>query len=127
MGKKIGVLPSTPKSNALWVYFQMYSPLTTSPLAEGLLQAGVEFIADSQAASVPDTPGVQASKGSQDLIQSIPARKHQVLIERRLQRARVGDAQHRVRGLDVVGDARHAAPPGGLWRDRCTGRREYPG
>jgi hypothetical protein len=32
MGKVIGVLPSTLKSKALWVYFQMYSPLTTAYL-----------------------------------------------------------------------------------------------
>ena len=28
----MGVLPSTLKSKALWVYFQMYSPLTTTCL-----------------------------------------------------------------------------------------------
>src|ERR1700722_16965469 len=32
MGKVMGVLPSTLKSKALWVYFQMYSPLTTACL-----------------------------------------------------------------------------------------------
>ncbi len=32
MGKVMGVLPSTLKSKALCVYFQMYSPLTTSLL-----------------------------------------------------------------------------------------------
>ena len=33
------------------------------------------------------------------------AGKHQVLVERRFQRAGIGDAQHGVGGLDVVGDA----------------------
>src|SRR5579863_75558 len=32
MGKVMGVLPTTPKSKALWVYFQMYSPSKTKYL-----------------------------------------------------------------------------------------------
>ena len=47
MGKVMGVLPRTLKSKALWVYFQMYSPLTTASFAEGLLQAGVELVAEA--------------------------------------------------------------------------------
>ena len=43
----MGVLPRTLKSKALWVYFQMYSPLTTA-LAEGLLQAGMELVAKTR-------------------------------------------------------------------------------
>ena len=104
MGKVMGVLPSTLKSKALWVYFQMYSPLTTTSLAEGLLQAGMKFVA---------VAGMQGSRDSrraeqqrrQHRIRASAAGEHQVFVEGRLQRARIGDAQHCPGGLDVVGDA----------------------
>ena len=93
MGKVIGVLPSTLKSKALCVYFQMYSPLTTSSLAEGLLQAGMELVAKAGLQGSRDA-GRAVQQRRQHGIRASGAGEHQVLVERRLQRARIGDAQH---------------------------------
>jgi len=63
----MGVFPSTLKSKALWVYFQMYSPLTTrcfpkacSTLAwNSLRNPGSRFFE-----TVPVTPDWQPSSGA---------------------------------------------------------------
>src|SRR3984957_3198298 len=62
IGNVIGVLPSTLKSKALWVYFQMYSPLKTkclpkpccSPAWNSLRKPGCRIV---------ETPGEHASSG----------------------------------------------------------------
>ena len=48
MGKVIGVSPSTLKSYALCVYFQMYSPSSTKETAEGLLDADMELVSPAR-------------------------------------------------------------------------------
>ena len=107
MGNVMGVLPSTLKSYARCVYFQMYSASTTRKLAEGLLQAGMEFVAPAR----PERRGVARPNGGHDgvdhRIVAALAGEHQVLVERRLQSAGVGSAHHGVRPLDVVS---HAEP-----------------
>ncbi len=51
------------------------------------------------------TPGVQLRSGDKDGIRAAVAGEDQVLVEGRLEGARVGDAQHGGGRLDVVGDA----------------------
>ena len=63
MGKVIGVLPSTLKSNALCVYFQIYSPLTTTLLPKACCKPAWNSLR-KPGSSVPDTPGEQASSGA---------------------------------------------------------------
>src|ERR1035437_10552504 len=63
MGKKMGVLPRTPKSKALWVYFQMYSPLNTAHLPKACCNPAGNSLRNP-GCSVPDTPGVQFSSGA---------------------------------------------------------------
>src|SRR6202012_4947986 len=68
MGKVIGVLPSTLKSKALCVYFQMYSPLTTACLPNAcctfawnsLRKPGSRFLDTTE----PVTVDEQASNGA---------------------------------------------------------------
>ena len=75
----------------------------------------MEFVAEA---------GLQRSRNAgsaeqqriQHIVRAALARQHQVLVERCLQSPRIGDAQHCVRLLDVVGDA-HA-------RLGLTGHRE---
>ena len=55
------------------------------------------------------------------------ARKHQVLVERRFQCAGIGNAQHGVGRLDVVGDAQARLRLALAWRGRCSCRRAVPG
>ena len=93
MGKVMGVLPRTLKSKALWVYFQMYSPLTTDMLAERLLKAGMELVAEAGLQGSGDARRAVEQR-RQHGIRAASARQNQVLVERRLQRARIGDAQH---------------------------------
>src|ERR1700728_968890 len=68
MGNVMGVLPSTLKSKALWVYFQMYSPLTTACLPKAcctlawnsLRKPGCRFADTTE----PLTVDEQASNGA---------------------------------------------------------------
>src|SRR5271154_556189 len=62
MGKVIGVLPRTLKSKALWVYFQMYSPLKTIFLPKACCKPAWNSLR-KPGCSVPCTPGVQESRG----------------------------------------------------------------
>src|SRR5580693_1612084 len=63
IGKVMGVLPSTLKSKALWVYFQMYSPLTTACLPNACCTLAWNSLR-KPGCSVPETPGVQSSSGA---------------------------------------------------------------
>src|SRR6202453_3935020 len=71
MGKVMGVLPSTLKSKALWVYFQMYSPLTTAcfPKAcctlawNSLRKPGCRFFDTTDPATVDEQASSGASTG----------------------------------------------------------------
>ena len=63
MGKVMGVLPSTLKSKALCVYFQMYSPLTTKYLPKACWRPAWNSLR-KPGCRVPATPGVQASSGA---------------------------------------------------------------
>ena len=58
-GKVIGVLPSTLKSKALCVYFQIYSPLTHRPLSDCLLKTRVEFVAIARVECPNDSWGAR--------------------------------------------------------------------
>src|ERR1039457_988284 len=73
-------------------------------LADGLLKAGVKLVAE---AGVHDSGNVWSAveQGRQHGIRATFAGQNQILVERRLQRSRVGDAQHGSRRLDVIRDA----------------------
>ena len=71
------------------------------PLSKGLLQAGMEFVAVTRRQRARYTWSA-GEKRRQNVIQTSLAREHEVLIERRLQRSRVGDSQDGARGLYVV-------------------------
>ncbi len=94
MGKVMGVLPSTLKSKALWVYFQMYSPLTTTFLPKACCRLAWNSLR-KPGSSVPETPGVQSEQRRQHRIRAAAAGEHQVFVEWRLQGARVGDCSAR--------------------------------
>ena len=74
------------------------------PLAEGLLESGVEFVLEARLKR-SRYAGRAGKQRGQHRIRASAARQHQVLIEGRLQCARIGDAQHGRRGLDVIGNA----------------------
>ncbi len=73
-------------------------------LTELLLQAGMELVAET---------GCEGSRCAwaaceqwiQHRIRATAAGKDQIFVERRFQRARVGNGHHRAGGFDVVGDA----------------------
>ena len=62
MGKVIGVLPSTLKSKALCVYFQIYSPLTTTLLPNACCRPAWNSLRNP-GAMVFETPVLQFSSG----------------------------------------------------------------
>src|SRR5215471_16568868 len=62
MGNVMGVLPRTLKSNALRVYFQMYSPLATKCLPTACCTL-TWYSLRNPGCSVVATPGVQLSSG----------------------------------------------------------------
>ena len=107
-GKVIGVLPSTLKSKALCVYFQMYSPSITKYFPNACCEAGVEFIAVAGAQRRGGHAGAaryeRLERVDHRVVASL-ARQHQVLVERSLHGAGIGNAQDRVGRLDIVGDA----------------------
>ena len=73
-------------------------------LAEGLLQAGMELVAEAGLQRSGNAWGAGEQR-RQHRIRAAVAGEHQVLVEWRLQSARIGDAQHGAGRLDVVGDA----------------------
>src|ERR1035438_9389549 len=68
MGKVMGVLPRMLKSKALCVYFQMYSPLTTTFLPKACCRLAWNSLR-KPGLSVPDTPGVQRSRGARTVFE----------------------------------------------------------
>ncbi len=88
----MGVLPSTLKSNALCVYFQMYSAVHHQILPKRLLQTDVKLIAVAGAqrrrrhASAARN---QRLERRDHRIVASQARQHQVLVERSLHRPRI--------------------------------------
>src|ERR1700743_2731344 len=62
IGKEIGVLPSTLKSNALCVYFQIYSPLNTTFFPKACCRPAWNSLR-KPGCRVPSTPGVHESRG----------------------------------------------------------------
>src|SRR5580658_3693766 len=63
MGKVMGVLPRTLKSKALWVYFQMYSPLTTACFPKACCKPAWNSLR-KPGSSVPETPAEHKSNGA---------------------------------------------------------------
>src|SRR5271156_3775005 len=62
IGKVMGVLPRTLKSNALCVYFQMYSPLNTTFFPKACCRPAWNSLRNP-GCSVPCTPAEQESRG----------------------------------------------------------------
>src|SRR5277367_1901908 len=63
IGKVIGVLPSTLKSKALCVYFQMYSPLKTAYRPKACWKPAWNSLR-KPGCRIPSTPGVQSRSGA---------------------------------------------------------------
>ena len=74
-------------------------------LPESLLQSGMEFIAKAGISGVVGLDDAQPRSGF-STIEASEAGKNQILIERRFQRPRIGNAKDGVALLDVVGDAK---------------------
>src|ERR1700677_3598695 len=79
-------------------------PAEHKVLAESLLEAGMEFVAKTglQGSRYPRRTDEERSKHG---IRTSGARQHEVLVERRFQSARIGNAQNCVGRLDAVSDA----------------------
>ena len=69
--------------------------------AEGLLQAGMEFVAIAGSQRRQRLRGSRLAADSSTGDAASQAGEHQVLVERRLQRAGIGDAKHGV-GLGLM-------------------------
>src|SRR5271169_1111752 len=69
--------------------------------SESLLEPGMEFIAEARAQGIGNRCRTREQR-IQDRIAASDTGKYQVLIERRFQGARVGNAKNRARLLDVV-------------------------
>ncbi len=79
-------------------------------LSESLLQAGMEFVAKARLQRARN-PGRASKQRRQHRIGATLAGEHKIFVERRLQGARIGDAQHGVGPLDVVGKTQREARP----------------
>src|ERR1700677_4197134 len=79
-------------------------PAEYEVLAESLLEPGMEFVAETrfQGSRHPRRTDEERSK---HIIGTSGARQHEVLVERRFQSACIGNAEHRVGGLEAVSDA----------------------
>ena len=79
-------------------------PAEYEVLAKSLLEAGMEFVAETrfQGSRYPRRTDEKRSKHS---IRTSGARQHEILVERRLQSASIGNAQHRAGTLEAVSDA----------------------
>ena len=105
IGYVIGVLPSTLKSKALCVYFQMYSRVDHQVLPKRLLKPRVELV--TMAGAQRRSGHARAARNQRlkrfdHRVRASHARQHQVLVERGLHGARIGQPQHRVGGLEIV-------------------------
>ena len=73
-------------------------------LPEGLLQAGMKFVAKAGRDGVRRTC-VHPQERVQNVIGTPDAGEHQIFVKGRFESSRVGDAKHGVGPLNVVGDA----------------------
>ena len=94
----VGVVRVLP--DVLAVNYQIFS--------EGLLQAGVKFIAKTgskrRGCAGCATLALGCEQSADDWVQAPDAGKHQVLVERAFQGSRIRSSQNRIGLLDVVGD-----------------------
>src|SRR5580698_1381747 len=78
-------------------------PAEDEVLAKSLLEAGMEFVAETRFQSSRH-PGRTDEKRREHSIRTSGTRQHEILVERRLQSAGIGNAQHGVRTFEAVSD-----------------------
>ena len=104
MGKVMGVLPSTREVEGVVGVLPDVVAADDEVLADGLLEAGVELVAEAGLEGGGDAGGAEEQRG-EDGVAAALAGEHEVLVEGGLEGAGVGDAQDGAGLLDGVGDA----------------------